>query len=141
VNFRNYLLSLIDSPDRAWLGLLLGLVLIGRELAGPGRVLPGVLGAVVALTSVWAMSSYHFTPAGVLLVGLAVALIVVQGFRRLWFVPGVAGAALMAAGARTLLSAPWSISWPAALCGSAVAALAACLWFVAVRARRNKLSA
>ena len=141
MNLRNTLLSLIDSPDRAWLGLMVGLVLIGRELAGPGRIVPGVLGAVVGVTSIWMMSSYRFSAAGVLLVGAAISLIVLQGFRRLWFVPGLAGATLIAAGARMLLAPPWSISWPSALCGSVVAGIAACVWYVAVRARRTKLSA
>ena len=141
MNLRNTLLSLLSSPDRAWLGLMVGLVLIGRELTGPGRIVPGVLGAVVALTSIWMMSSYRFAPAGVVLVVVAIALIVIQGFRRSWFVPGLTGTVLIAAGARMLLAPPWRISWPAALCGSAVAGIAACLWYVAVRARRRKLSA
>ena len=35
----------------------------------------------------------------------------------------------------------WSISWPAAAVGSVIALIAAWLWYVAVRARRSKLSA
>lgn len=141
MNIRSSLLALLGSPDRAWLGLMVGLILIGRELTGPGRIIPGILGAVVALTSVWSLSGYGFSAVGILLLAAAVALIVLQGLRRLWFVPGIAGAALVAVAARMLLRSPWSISWLAAAAGSVVALFAAWLWYIAVRARRNKLSA
>lgn len=141
MNIRASLLSLLDSPDRAWLGLMLGLVLIGRELAGPGRIVPGVLGAVVFFTAAWSLSPYGFAVAGSVILAFALALILLQGFRRFWFVPGIAGAVLVAVGARMLLAPPWAISWPAACFGSAVALIAAWLWHLAVRARRSKLSA
>ena len=120
---------------------MVGLALIGRELTGPGRIVPGVLGAAITFTSVWSLSGYGFAPLGLLLLAAAVALIILQGFRRLWFVPGIAGAVLAAVAARLLLRSPWAISWLAAASASVVGLFAGWLWYIAVRARRSKLSA
>ena len=141
MNIRASLLGLLGSPDRAWLGLMVGFVLIGRELTGPGRIIPGVLGAVTVLTSAWMLSEFRIAVPGLLILLVAVGLILLQGFRRWWFLPGIAGALLVPFGARNLLAPPWSISWPAAAVGFVIALIAAWLWYVAVRARRSKLSA
>ena len=45
---RDSILAALHDPTRAWFVIMIGVVLIYRELPAPGRVLPGVLGGVAA---------------------------------------------------------------------------------------------
>jgi membrane-bound serine protease (ClpP class) len=140
MDLRASLLSLVGTPDRAWFTLLVGVLLVTRELSAPGRVLPGILGGVAVLTAANALTEYRLTLQGITMLGAGIGLVVLQGFRRWQYVPGAAAAGAIAGGARLLLAPPWQISWRAAAAGAVVAAICAALFRVAVRARRRKHS-
>jgi membrane-bound serine protease (ClpP class) len=131
MDLRSALLALFATPDRGWLALLVGILLIVRELVRPGSIWPGLTGAVLAITAVVQLGT-----RGLPLVVSAVALTVAAGFVRPWYVPG-AGAALVAMHA----GRAWFVSWPAAIAGAPVVLLAAWLLRIAVRARANKMAA
>jgi membrane-bound serine protease (ClpP class) len=140
MDFRGLLLSFVATPDRAWFTLLVGVLLVTRELAAPGRVIPGILGGVAVVAAVHGLTGYRLTVQGLGMIGAAIGLVVFQGFRRCQYVPGAAAAGLMAGGARLLVASPWQISWPAAAAGAVVTAICAALFRTAMRARRAKLS-
>lgn len=136
---RNFLLSLAATPDRAWLLLLAGLLLLSREFVRPGRVVPGVLGGVAVVVSVHSLASSKLSVPGLTLVGVAALLLVVQfRFSSNWW-PGLASALLAAAGARLLVLPPWSISIPAAMAAVPAVFLLSFLLRGAAKARANKV--
>jgi membrane-bound ClpP family serine protease len=140
MDIRALLLSFVGTPDRAWFTLLVGILLVTRELTVPGRVIPGILGGVAVLASVNALTQYRLTLHGLIMIAAAIGLVIVQGFRRWQYVPGAAAVGMMAGGARLLVASPWQISWLAAAAGGVVTAVCAVLFRIAVRARRAKLS-
>ena len=140
MSLRSALLSLVATPDRAWLTLLAGVLLIARELAAPGRIFPGILGAVGVFTAASALSEYRIAHLGGAALFFSLILIALQSLRRLFWLPAIGAACLMAAGARTLILPPWQISWQAAAAGVPVAILMCVLGRTAVRGYRNKTS-
>lgn len=138
MDLRTTLLSLAATPDRAWLVLLTGILLVTREFAAPGRILPGVLGAIAIFTAGNALREYQLSPAGLTAVAAAFALTTLQAFRRWMWLPGAAAAGFLAAGARGLTSPPWQISWPVAITGVPVILILTVLGRWAVRGYRNK---
>jgi membrane-bound serine protease (ClpP class) len=140
MDLRASLLSLVGTPDRAWFALLVGVLLITRELTAPGRVLPGILGGVAVIAAVNALTDYRLTLQGLAMVASGVVLAILQGFRRWRYLPGAAAIGTIAGGARLLVAPPWQISWLAAAAGAVVTGICAALFHIAVRARRSKLS-
>jgi len=135
---RHWLLNLVATPDRAWLTLLAGILLLCREFIAPGRVIPGVLGGIGVVLSFQALSGYHVDSTGIALLLGAVAALLLQSYRRLVFIPAAAAAILAALGARWLIAPPWRISPAVAMCSVPAVALLGFLLHTAVRARRNK---
>jgi membrane-bound serine protease (ClpP class) len=134
---RTALLQLVATPDRAWLTLLAGSMLLAREFTAPGRVLPGVLGGlglVLGGFGLWPVS-----PGGAALFSLTLVLLAVQAWwARPW--PGMIAAAVCGTvTARYLADAPRQISFPAALATVPAAGVLAWLLWVARRAYINKV--
>jgi membrane-bound serine protease (ClpP class) len=140
MEIRNSLLALVATPDRAVLSLLMGLLLVYRELARPGRVIPGVAGAIAVITAFWGLSAYRIVPAGLVLAICGVVLLVIQGFRGWHGIPGALGAGLLTAGTRLAVAAPSQVSIPVALCMLPFSGITIFLLRTAVRARRTKVS-
>jgi membrane-bound serine protease (ClpP class) len=140
MEIRNSLLALVATPDRAVLTLMLGMLLVYRELARPGRVLPGVAGAVAVITAIWGILNFRILPFGLMLAVIGCVLILVQGFRGWYGIPGSVGAGLLTAGTHLAIVAPWRVSLPVALCMLPFSGITIFLLRTAVRARRNKVS-
>jgi len=138
------LLQLVATPDRAWLMLLAGSLLLSREFIAPGRVLPGVLGGVAMVLAVHALltGGYRLNSAGAGMLGGALMLLVLQArWPRPWCWVGTGAASVLAAaGARWLVAASWQISPGVALATIPDAALLGFLANTAVRAYANKVS-
>ncbi|MBC7924431.1 MAG: hypothetical protein H7039_02135 [Bryobacteraceae bacterium] len=64
---RPSLLQLVETPDRAWVTILAGALLMTREFCAPGSVVPGVLGGVAMIAGVYGLSQWPVTPAGAFL--------------------------------------------------------------------------
>lgn len=132
------MLALTSSPDGAFLTLLGGLSLISIEFLRPGRVVPGVAGAVLAVLALSAFARFTLAPAGLVLVLTGLALLGVQAFARARWLPGAAAAILLVVGVRRLVEAPAPISLAASLLAAPFSGITAFLLWIAVRARRNK---
>ena len=133
------LLAGLQDPNRAFLMLLGGFVLIYRECLAPGRILPGMVGGVFVLTAGFALFQYPWRAEGLGLLLLGALLLVVQAFRNWYWLPGLAGTACILYGAIRLLIIP-SIRPAYAAAAVPFSALTIFLARTAVRARRNKLS-
>lgn len=138
MNLRSSFLLLVATPDRAWLVLLAGALLIARECTGPGRILPGLIGGIAVLTAGNALLEFGFTATGLLLLAVAMLLGWLEAVRGRYHIPMMAAAVCTVFAARLLVAPPWQISWAAAAAGAPVMAILAWLASVGVRARRNK---
>lgn len=130
MNLRSTLLRFVASPDRAWLTLLAGSLLIARECVAPGRVIPGLLGAIMLITA-----AYHL-PAAVPGLAATAGLLYLQARREAYFLPAV-GAAIVA----TLTARRAGTGWAAALASAAVIAALALLIRIGMLAHKKKVSA
>ncbi|MBW3594918.1 MAG: nodulation protein NfeD [Actinobacteria bacterium] len=103
-NLLQRLLHAVSTPDIAYLLLLIGMFGIIFELYNPGIGLGGILGGVALLLGFYAMSVLPTNWAGVLLIVLAVAFLVVDLHTAglgIWTVGGIAA---LIAGALILFS-------------------------------------
>ncbi len=72
--WRDKLLSLLASPNLAYILLMIGLAGIYFEFSHPGAVFPGVVGGLALILAFFAMSALPVSYAGLALIGLAVVL-------------------------------------------------------------------
>ncbi|MBI3988313.1 MAG: nodulation protein NfeD [candidate division NC10 bacterium] len=78
MNFRDQILKIISDPTIAYILLLLGLAGLYFELSNPGSLLPGILGAIFLILAFWAFQTLPINYAGLLLIGLAVLLFILE---------------------------------------------------------------
>ena len=135
---RNALLAALEDPNRAWLIFLLGIVLIYRELTRPGRILPGMAGAIAIFASVYSIFRNPWSPAALAAIVVGMLLLVSQGFRTWHWIPGVAGALLITAGVHRLTEP--RILLLLAACAIPMSGITVFLLRTAILARRKKLS-
>jgi membrane-bound serine protease (ClpP class) len=109
--------QVLVNPTVAYVLLLGGLLGIVLELAAPGLGGPGLFGAVAFLLGLYGAAQLRVTVTGVLLLGLAIALIVAETQVASFGVLGIAGIASLVAGGLLLFdtdSEALSISVPVA---------------------------
>lgn len=135
---RDTILASLADPNRAWIVILVGIVLIYRELVKPGRVLPGMFGALAICGGGYSLLQHPWSPIAAAMIGAGIALLVVQGFWLLYWIPTVAAAILIPVGAHWLTTPP--ISWAPAAAAVPLSGITAFFLRIAVRARRNKVS-
>ncbi len=92
-DWRTQLLAVITNPDIAYLLMLLGVYGLIFELANPGMVLPGVIGAISLLVALFALNLLPTDYAGAGLVLLGLALMVAEAFIGTFGVLGAGGIA------------------------------------------------
>jgi membrane-bound serine protease (ClpP class) len=132
-------MGLLASPDAALLTLLAGIALMYFEANRPGSILPGCLGALLTLVSLFALFQHTLHPrAGVFLAG-GVALTMAGIFRPTRNLLVAAGALTLGYGLVTLFAPPDRLHIPTVF----VFAVGFCFstaWLgrVALLARRNK---
>ncbi len=127
------------SPDRAYVLGAVGTLLILVEFVQPGRVLPGVSGAVLVTLSAYQLSQYAATRAGCFWLLAAALFFAVEAIGNVPFLAGLLGIAAAGFGGLMLLRGSTVIepvvSWGAAC---VVGATVLVLSLSARRARRNK---
>lgn len=135
---RESILTALHDPTRAWIVILIGLVLIYRELMAPGRVLPGVFGAVAVCVGVYSLfrHPWHGEALGMITGGVAVLLL--QVFRKWLWLPLISGSALITAGVHSLTEP--RIGLLPAVAAVPLSVITVILLRTAVLARRNKVS-
>jgi membrane-bound serine protease (ClpP class) len=138
-DWRTRFLSVITDPSIAYVLILLGIYAILFEFSNPGMVLPGVVGAICVLISLYAFQMLPVNYAGLALIALGVGLMAAEHFVPGFGVLGIGGIVAFVIGSVMLIDtdAPgFRIPWH--LIAGAAAASALFLMLVlslAIRAR------
>ncbi len=141
-SWRQRILSAIADPNIALILLVLGALGIYAEFSSPGAVAPGVIGAVLVLLGLTALSLFPIRWLGAALILLAFVFFAMEAKFTTHGVLTAGGAAAMLLGALMLVNSPWAanrihlsyalgVTIPFAL-------ITAFLLSIAVKARRNK---
>jgi membrane-bound serine protease (ClpP class) len=90
-DWRTQLLAVITNPNIAYLLMLFGAYALIFELANPGMVLPGIIGAISLLVALFALNLLPTDYAGAGLVLLGIALMVAEAFIGTFGALGIGG--------------------------------------------------
>ena len=142
-NWRQKIMSAISDPNLALVLLVLGALGIYVEFTSPGLIVPGILGAIMALLGLSALSVLPINWLGAALLLLACALFVLEAKFATHGILGSGGAVSMVLGAVMLIDSPvpemrihLSTAIALALPFSLITML---LLSLVLRARRNKV--
>jgi membrane-bound serine protease (ClpP class) len=142
-NLRQRIISAISDPNMALVLLVLGALGIYVEFTSPGLIVPGILGAILALLGLSALSVLPINWLGAALLLLAFALFVLEAKFATHGILGAGGALAMVLGAVMLINSPLpemrihlSTAIALALPFSLITMV---LLSLVVRARRNKV--
>ena len=129
------------GPNITFPILMVGLLLVYSEFLRPGRLVPGLLGSVMAVAgSYWLWRNSPVTP-GILLLILAAVLLSAEALWGTHFIPGLLGTLALASGFFLLFPPERRIAPGLAIPISIVfGAITTFLAFEGKRARRNKRS-
>jgi membrane-bound serine protease (ClpP class) len=143
LSLRQRIVAAIADPNIALILLVIGALLIYVEFTSPGLIAPGVVGAILALLGLSAISVLPINWLGAALLALAFTLFALEAKYAAHGVLAVGGATAMIFGAVLLINSPvpemrihWSTAIGLALPFSAITAL---LMTLVVRARRAKV--
>lgn len=142
-SLRETIISAVADPNIALLLLVIGGLAIYLEFSSPGMIAPGVIGAILVLVGLAALSVLPINWLGVALLVLAFTLFALEAKFTAHGVLAVGGTVSMVLGAVMLIDSPWpalQIHWATAI-GLALpfSAITFLLLTLAMRARRNKV--
>ncbi|TYC56738.1 nodulation protein NfeD [Marinobacter sp. BW6] len=142
-DWRTRLLSVITDPNVAYFLMIIGFYGIIFELANPGAVVPGVIGAICLILALFAFQVLSVNYAGLALIILGLAFIVGEAFVPSFGILGVGGAVAFVTGSIILMDGSHrEISLPT-IGGTALVAAGFILWtvtrFIGLR-RRHPVS-
>jgi membrane-bound serine protease (ClpP class) len=90
-DWRNKLLSIISSPNVAYILMLIGIYGLILEFYNPGAILPGVTGAICLILALFAFQLLPVDYTGLALMLLGIALMVAEAFAPSFGVLGIGG--------------------------------------------------
>ena len=142
-DWRTRLLSVITDPNVAYFLMIIGFYGIIFELANPGAVVPGVIGAISLVLALFAFQVLSVNYAGLALIMLGLAFIVGEAFVPSFGILGIGGIVAFVTGSVILMDGSHrQISLPT-IGGTAVVAGGFILWtvtrFIGLR-RRHPVS-
>jgi membrane-bound serine protease (ClpP class) len=137
-------LRVLTDPNVAYILLLLGVYGLVYELANPGTVLPGTLGAICLVLAFFAFQMLPMNWTGLALIGLGLGLMIAEAFTPSFGVLGLGGIAAFVIGSLILIDsdAPgYAVSLPL-IAGFAVASVVLLILVggMAVRAHRRPVT-
>ena len=106
MSWRDRFLAILGNPNVAYVLFLMGLLGIYFELATPGAILPGVVGAISLILAFFAFQTLPVNYAAVMLIVLAVILFIVDIKAATHGVLTVGGLAAMFMGSIMLFNTP-----------------------------------
>jgi membrane-bound serine protease (ClpP class) len=138
-DWRTRLLSVITDPNVAYFLMIIGFYGIVFELASPGSVFPGVIGAICLVLALFAFQVLSVNYAGLALILLGLVFIVGEAFMPSFGILGIGGIVAFVTGSIILMDGSHQeISLPT-IGGTAVVAAGFILWtvirFVGLRRR------
>lgn len=129
-DWRTRLLSVITNPNVAYFLMIIGFYGIIFELANPGAVVPGVIGAISLILALFAFQVLSVNYAGLALILLGLAFIVGEAFVPSFGILGLGGIVAFVTGSVILMDGSHrDISLPT-IGGTAVVAAGFILWTV-----------
>jgi membrane-bound serine protease (ClpP class) len=142
-SLRQKIVSAIADPNIALVLLVIGALSIYLEFNSPGLIAPGVVGAILVLLGLSAISVLPINWLGAALLLLAFTLFVLEAKFAAHGILAVGGAVSMVLGAVMLVDSPlpeMRIHWGTAIALAVpFSAITVMLLSLAVRARRNKV--
>lgn len=129
-DWRTSLLSVITDPNIAFFLMLIGFYGIVFELASPGNLFPGVIGATCLILALYAFQVLSVNYAGLALIFLGLIFIIAEAFVPSFGILGFGGLAAFVAGSVILMDGSnRAVSLPA-IGGTAAVAAGFLLWMV-----------
>ncbi|MDO3721474.1 nodulation protein NfeD [Marinobacter sp. chi1] len=138
-DWRTRLLSVITDPNVAYFLMIIGFYGIVFELANPGAVVPGVIGAICLILALFAFQVLSVNYAGLALILLGLAFMVGEAFVPSFGILGIGGIVAFVTGSVILMDGSHrDISLPT-IGGTAIVAAGFMLWTVTkfIRLRRH----
>lgn len=139
-DWRTRLLSVLTDPNVAYFLMIIGFYGIIFELANPGSLVPGVIGAICLVLALFAFQVLSVNYAGLALILLGLAFIVAEAFMPSFGVLGLGGVVAFVVGSVILMDGTHqAISLPV-VGGTAAVAAGFMLWtvtrFISLRKRK-----
>jgi membrane-bound serine protease (ClpP class) len=106
MTLRQRLLARIVRPDALFILLILGVLGLYVEFTHAGAILPGVVGAISLVLALYAMQILPVNYAGLLLLGVALALFILEASYTSHGILGIGGVLAMLLGAMMLIRSP-----------------------------------
>lgn len=140
---RQTIISAVADPNIAFILLIVGALAIYVEFSSPGMIAPGVVGALLVLLGLSALSVLPINWLGAALIIAAFTMFVLEAKLTSHGVLGAGGAIALLLGAVMLIDSPTPelrIRWATAIAVTLpFSAITAMLLSLVVRARRNKV--
>ncbi len=139
-DWRAKLLAVITNPNIAYILLLIGIYGIIFELANPGAIVPGTIGAIALILAFFALQVMPLNYAGLALILLGIVFMIAEAFVPSFGALGIGGLAAFTAGSIMLWDDPeLNVALPLII-GVAVTIAGFSIWvlgrFLDVRRRR-----
>jgi membrane-bound serine protease (ClpP class) len=142
-SLRQRIVSAIADPNIAFVLLIIGALAIYVEFTSPGLIAPGVIGAILVLLALSALSVLPINWLGAALIIAGLAMFVLEAKFASHGILGVGGTVALVLGAVMLVDSPFPemrIHWgTAAAVALPFSAITLTLLSLVVRARRNKV--
>lgn len=137
-NWRAKLLIVITDPGIAMIMMMIGIYGLLFELASPGMVLPGVLGAISLLLALFALHLLPINYAGLALIGLGISFAAAEAFVPSFGALGIGGIAAVIMGSLILFDPQSPIALPPGLVAAISLTTAALTFVTALAAARTR---
>ncbi len=140
-DLREKILSTIADPNIAYILMMIGLTGLYFELAHPGVIFPGTIGAISLLLGLFALQALPVSTTGLLLLLLAVVLLVMELFITSHGVLGAMGLLALLLGSLMLFDTSTGVSidpgvlWPTVL---GIGSFLATITYLATRATLSR---
>ncbi|MDP9266778.1 MAG: nodulation protein NfeD [Acidobacteriota bacterium] len=144
MTMKQRVLGFLMDPNIAFIIFSIGMLALYAEFNHPGAIVPGVVGGIAILLSIFAMNLLPIRYAALVMILAAFAMFILEVKFQSHGVLGIGGVVLMALGAVLLVDGPipeMRIKWLTALAVTIPFALITIfLVTLAVRARQNKVT-
>ncbi|MBI4621511.1 MAG: nodulation protein NfeD [Desulfobacterales bacterium] len=136
MGIRHNILNVLSNPNIAYVLMMIGFLGLYFELAHPGVIFPGVIGAISLILAFFAFQTLPINYAGILLIVLAIILFIVEVKVTSFGLLTIGGIVSMLLGSLMLFESPvpylrvsWAVLIPVVLGTSALFILSATLAF------------